>query len=52
MCQHSSATIKEFYDILGENQGTRRAADLTEDIDTLIESLEENNVYRLRESVG
>ena len=40
---------KNFNDILGANQGTRHApANLTEDITTLIKSLDENNVYRIQ----
>ena len=39
---------KNFNDILGADQGTRHApANLTEDITTLIESLDENKVYRI-----
>ena len=40
---------KNFNDILGADQGTRHApADLTEDIATLMESLDENDVYRVQ----
>ena len=40
---------KNFNDILGADQGTRHApANLNEDITTLMESLDENNVYRIK----
>ena len=39
---------KNFNDILGADQGTRHApANLNEDIATLMESLDENDVYRI-----
>jgi hypothetical protein len=40
---------KKFNDILGADQGTRHApANLTEDITTLMENLDENNVYTIQ----
>ena len=40
---------KNFNDNLGADQGTRHApVNLTDDIQSLMESLEENNVYRLQ----
>lgn len=41
---------KNFNNVLGADQGTRHAPpDLTEDIRTLMESLDENKVYRVQE---
>ena len=40
---------KSFNDILGADQGMRHApADLADDIHTFMESLNENNVYRIQ----
>jgi hypothetical protein len=43
-----SQLLKNFNDILGADQGTRHApANLSEDITTIIKSLDENNMYRI-----
>ena len=44
------AISRNFNDVLGANQGTRHAPpDLTNDIATLMESLNDNNVYRFQQ---